>query len=523
MQGAVAAIDLWIIAGYFVVIFGIGWYVATRTETGDDLFLAGRSLGFAAIGFSLFASNISSTTLIGLAGSAYTTGIAVANYEWMAAILFLAMAVFTMPVFLRSRITTIPEWLEKRFDWRSRRYFSALTVFLSIVVDTAGGLYAGAVVMQVFFPGLALWQTAVGLALIAGIYTAAGGLKAVVYTDVLQAIVLLIGSAVITVLVFGEYDYSWSRATAELGEQHLSLILPLDSDVLPWLGTLIGVPVLGFYYWSMNQYIVQRVLGARDLTHARWGGTLAGFLKLFPLFIMVLPGAMAVGLFPDLDNGDTVFPTLVTEVLPVGLTGLVLAGLIAAIMSSIDSTLNAASTLITHDFIAEMRREPLTPRQRATLGRVITLTLMVVAATWAPMIANFQGLWAYLQQMFAVAVPPVVAIFVLGLVWRGGSATAAIATLVLGHAFSVAMFVAGQLGWHGIHFTITAGLNTAVAGVLFVALSGLGSRTGEEALDETVWRPRDARPERPMPWYLDYRIQAGAVAAACLVMVAIFW
>ncbi|NBB82979.1 MAG: sodium/solute symporter [Alphaproteobacteria bacterium] len=523
MPGAIAPIDLWIIAGYFAVVFAIGWWVATRTETGSDLFLAGRSLGFATIGLSLFASNISSTTLIGLAGSAYTTGIAAANYEWMAAILFLFMAVFTIPVFLRARITTIPEWLEKRFDWRSRRYFSALTVFLSIVVDTAGGLYAGAVTMQVFFPGLPLWQTAAVLALIAGVYTAAGGLKAVVYTDVLQAVVLLVGSTTITVLVFAEYDFSWAAATAELGEQHLSLILPADSDVLPWTGLLVGVPILGFYYWSMNQYIVQRVLGARDVSHARWGGTLAGFLKLFPLFVMVLPGAMAVGLFPDLENGDKVFPTLVTEVLPAGLTGLVLAGLVAAIMSSIDSTLNAASTLITHDFVAEMRREPLSGRQRARVGRLITLTLMVVAAIWAPMIANFQGLWAYLQQMFAVAVPPVVAVFVIGLVWRGGSSTAAIWTLVLGHAFSIAMFVAGQAGWHAIHFTVTAGINTAVAAAIFLAISTVGERVGNEKLDQTVWRPADARPDRPVPWYLDYRLQAGAVAILCALMVAAFW
>lgn len=398
-------LDKMIIVGYFVIIVIIGVVVSRKTETGDDLFLAGRSLGWLAIGFSLFASNISSTTLIGLSGQAYMTGISVANYEWMAAVVLVIMAVFFIPYYIKSRITTIPEFLERRFDVRSRKYFSVITIFLSIVVDTAGGLYAGAIVVNVFFPDIPIWQTILALGVFAGLYTAAGGLKAVVYTDVLQAVILLFGATVLTYLMFDKFDFSWASVTAGIEPEKLSKIRPLDDPALPWLGTLIGVPVLGFYYWATNQYIVQRVLGAKDIKNARWGAMLGGTLKLTALFIMVLPGVMAFSVFPNLDDPDMVFPTMVANVLPIGITGLVLAGLISAILSSIDSTLNSASTLITMDFV-KPKNPNITNEQTARIGRITTLVLMVVAVLWAPNIANFEGIFAYIQQAFSYIVPP---------------------------------------------------------------------------------------------------------------------
>lgn len=521
-MGGISNLDLSIIGLYALAVLAIAWAVSRRIGTTEDYFLAGRGLGFAVIGFSLFASNISSTTLVGLSGQAYMAGISVSNYEWMAGILFLFMAFFTVPVFFRTRITTIPEYLEKRFDARVRRYFSGLTIFLSIFVDTAGSIYAGTLILQVFFPYLEFWSTCIGLALFAGLYTAAGGLRAVVYTDVIQAIVLLTGASALTWIIFADNGYSWTQATAGLPEGHLSLIRPLDDPYLPWLGTLIGVPVLGFYYWSTNQYIVQRVLAARSLDHARWSLTMAGLLKLTPLFIMVLPGAMAVAVLPNIERADAVFPTLVSQLLPDGLRGLVLAGLIAAIMSTIDSTLNAASTLIYNDFLSDGRRQKMDARKALRLGRWITLALMVVAALWAPMIRNFPGIFAYLQEVFSYAVPPVVAIFLLGMFWRGATPKAALATLLFGHGFGVLMLIAAKAGFVGLHFTIVAGITTAFCLAVCVLVSLVTApRTGD--ISATLWQRSLISPDRPHAWYADYRVQVSAVAALTVVMVLAFW
>ncbi|AXJ01887.1 solute:Na+ symporter, SSS family [Cyclonatronum proteinivorum] len=519
---ALSNLDKAIIVGYFVIIVLIGFFVSRKTETGDDLFLAGRSLGWLAIGFSLFASNISSTTLIGLSGQAYMTGISVANYEWMAAVVLVVMAVFFIPYYIKSRITTIPEFLERRFDVRSRKYFSVITIFLSIVVDTAGGLYAGAIVVNVFFPDIPIWQTILALGVFAGLYTAAGGLKAVVYTDVLQAVILLFGASVLTYLMFSKFDFSWASVTATVEPEKLSKIRPLDDPALPWLGTLIGVPVLGFYYWATNQYIVQRVLGAKDIKNARWGAMLGGTLKLTALFIMVLPGVMAFSVFPNLDDPDMVFPTMVANVLPIGITGLVLAGLISAILSSIDSTLNSASTLITMDFV-KAKNPNITNEQTARIGRITTLVLMVVAVLWAPNIANFEGIFAYIQQAFSYIVPPVVAIFFMGILWERGSRNAAFITLVVGHGLSLVLFILSAMGVFQLHFTITAGLLTIISfGVFYVvSIRSEAPETGEFA--DITWKPADARPSEPMPLWQDYRVHSVIVLLLTAASIIAFW
>lgn len=522
MEGAsIAAIDIAIIVVYFAVVLGIGLYVARRIEGGEDLFLAGRSLRWPAIGGSLFASNLSSTTLIGLAGAAYTSGIAVANYEWMAGIVLVFMAFFFIPVYLKSKIFTVPEYLEKRFNRTARLYFSAITILLSIIVDTAGGIYAGSVVLQTFFPDLVLWQTCVVLALIAGLYTAAGGLAAVVYTDVIQAAVLIVGSAILTLMVFSEFSFSWAEAKAAIPDGHLSLIRPLDDGSLPWLGTLIGLPVLGFWYWATNQYITQRILGARSLRDAQWGANLGAALKLLPLFIMVLPGAMAIGLFPDIENGDKVFPTLIAEILPVGLTGLVLAGLVAAIMSSIDSTLNSASTLVIKDFVERPGRH-FSDKKLSFYGRISTLVLMAIAAAWAPQIANFGGLFAYLQQAFSILTPPVVAVFLFGMFSKMGGGRSAVITLLAGHALGIAFFAAGELGIWSVHFTITAGILTAMSAVIFYVIARQEGTPEEAKTEGLTYDPGDAS-EEGLATLARPSVQGALVLALTAVTIVAFW
>lgn len=516
-------IDLAIIALYFVMIIFIGLWLSRRTKTGDDLFLAGRSLSWGIVGISLFASNMSSTTLIGLSGQAYLTGLSVSNYEWMAAVVLVFMAIFFIPFYINTRITTVPEFLEKRFDFRSRKYFSALTLFLNITVDTAGSLYAGAIVINLFFPDIAIWQTCLVLAFFAGLYTAAGGLRAVVYTDVIQAVILIFGSVFMAVMVFQEFDFSWPAITSTLPDGHLSLIRPMDDPTLPWLGTLIGVPILGFYFWCTNQFIVQRVLGARSLNDARWGALLGGLLKLPVLFVMVLPGAAALLLYPELETPDLVFPTLIVDLLPAGIVGLVLAGLIAAIMSSIDSTLNSSSTLVVIDFVKPLK-PGLTPADIAYYGKITTLIFMVIAAFWAPMIQFFPGLFAYLQQALSYAVPPVVTIFILGLFWPKGSPAAAIITLVGGHIISAATFALNQFGYIELHFTIVAGILTFICCVIFWAASLLTSPPKPEQVREATWNTKKAGPVNPkLPWYKDYRIQSGILLLLTFILVVSFW
>jgi SSS family solute:Na+ symporter len=533
----ISNIDLAIIVGYFLLVGIIGYVVAQRIESGDDLFLAGRSLAWGTIGFSLFASNISSTTLIGLAGDAYRTGIAVSNYEWMAGVVLVFIAIFFIPFFIRSELSTIPEYLEKRFDVRSRKYFSGMTIFTSVIIDTAGGIYAGTLVLKTFFPDLIpglgpeldFYVTCFILAIIAGVYTAAGGLAAVVYTDVLQAIILLIGSGFIAVITFAQFDFSWAQATAQLPDGHLSLMRPMDSEGLPWLGTLVGVPILGFYYWGLNQYIVQRILGARDLNNARWGAMLGGLLKLLPLFIMVLPGAFAFTLYPDLSSPDMVFPTLVTDLLPVGAVGLVLAGLIAAIMSTIDSTLNSASTLITIDFVKPVWPD-LSPSQVGTVGRYTTIILMLFAAVWAPQIREFPGLWSYIQSVLSYLVPPVVAVFLLGVFWPRTNGSGAFATLVGGHVLSLAVFLFAQDGILfekapiDLHFTIIAGILTALCVLLLVVTTlTLGAAPAEEKIEDLTWANRVLPEEESLTWYKNYRVHAGVVLGITVAMIVVFW
>jgi SSS family solute:Na+ symporter len=514
----IATLDLGIVGVYFVVVLVIGFWVAARTKTGEDLFLAGRSLTWWTIGFSLFASNISSTTLIGLAGDAYTSGIAVANYEWMATVVLVFFAVFFIPVYIRSRITTVPEFLEHRFDGRSRLYFSGLTILTNVVVDTAGSLYAGAMVLLTFFPQMDIFTTCALLALVAGLYTAAGGLAAVVYTDVLQAIVLLIGSTVIAYLLFGseQIGFSWDRVREATPPEMLSVIRPLSDRNLPWLGTLIGVPVLGFYFWGTNQFIVQRVLGARGVDHARWGALFGGLLKLPVLFIMVLPGTMARLAFPGLERGDQVFPTLISSHLPTGIRGLVLAGLIAAIMSSIDSTLNSASTLVTVDFF-QRRRPDMTPRQVAWVGRAAIVVFMVLSAIWAPQIAHFEGLFKYLQAVLSYIVPPVAALFVVGLFWRRCSAGAGFYTMLLGHALSVAIFIGQKTGaLPDVHFTI-------VAGVLFAVCCGLLALLSLAGTPADWSPPAGAACGEARGGLTDYRLHSALLLVMTAALVIMFW
>jgi len=520
MGQSISGLDISVIIAYFLVVFAIGLWVGRGAKTGEDLFLGGRSLTWGFIGLSLFASNISSTTLVGLAGAAYTTGIVQSVYEWGSAIPLIILAFVFVPLYLKSKITTIPEFLELRFDRRSRVFFSAVTIVTSILIDTAGSLYAGALVIKIFFPMIELWQTCYVLALITGIYTAIGGLKAVVYTDALQAIILIIGSSLLSYLLFKELDFSWDRVIDSTPDGHFSVIKPLSDTSLPWPGLLLGVPLLGFWYFATNQYITQRVLGAKDIQHARWGIMLASLLKFLPLFIMVFPGAMAISVYPNIEISDMVFPTMVVETLPTGLIGLVLAGLISAIMSSISSTLNSASTLVVVDFIKPAQGN-MTDKATMRASRISTFVFMVVAAVWAPQIINFGGLWVYLQQMYSIFVPPIIVLFGVGIFYKRGNGDGAFWTLIFGCFLGIFLFALTLAEVWTIHYTINIGLVVFLSTIVFIVVSRM--TPPPKNVDAFLFKKSLINEgNENMPWYKDYRYQAYALIGLVVAFYIIF-
>ncbi len=523
MTSTISNIDVAIIIGYFLLVLTIGFIIARKTKTGEDLFLGGRTFGWGIIGLSLFASNISSSTIIGLSGAAYSTGIATSVYEWMSGIPLIIAATIFVPLYLRAKVTTIPEFLEKRFDRRSQLFFSGITIFSTIMIETAGGLYAGTLVLQAFFPKLVMWQTAMALAFIAGIYTAFGGLKAVVYTDAIQALILIIGCGILTWILLGKVDFDLAKVIAAAPAEHFSVVRPMDDESLPWLGLLVGVPFLGFWYWSTNQYIVQRVLGGRDIRHARWGVIFAGFLKIIPLFIMVIPGAIALTVYPNIENGDSVFPFLVTNVLPVGLVGLVLAGLVSAIMSSVDSALNSSSTLMVIDFI-KPNRPNMSNEEMVKYGRISTIVFMILAALWAPQIANFSGLWDYLQQMFSIIVPPIVVIFLVGVFYKRGNGPGAFWTLILGTLIGVLLFILGENGMWPLHFTVNVGFMILVCSIIFIVVSQLTPAPSKEQIELLTYRKGLVMDGMEgYPWYQDYRLWMVILFGLIMYILGVLW
>lgn len=518
--------DLAIILIYLVGVILLGLWISRTHEDSEDYFLASRSMPWYFIGISLFASNISSTTLVGLSGFAYGHNIAVFNYEWMAAVVLVIFAWFFLPYYIKTRVYTVPEFLEKRFDQRTRYVFSLLTLFLNIVVDTAGSLFAGGLVLKLIFPEIPLWLIVAGLAFVAGLYTITGGLKAVIYTDAVQTVLLVLGCIILTYVALDKIG-GWDAFMKQVPADDLHLIRPADDPNMPWPGLISGVFIIGFYFWGMNQFIVQRVLSARNLNHARWGALFAGFLKLPVLFIMVFPGVMARYIFPELDNQDMVFPALVFNLLPVGLLGLVLAGLIAALMSSIDSTLNSASTLVTMDFVNKLK-PGLSSEQLMWVGRGVTFLFMLLAVLWAPQIERFPSLFNYLQQVLSYAVSPVVGILVLGIFWQRMTGNAAFYSLLISFLAGSLLFVGNVVtGTLSIHFLYVAPILLAVSLTAGVVITLVRKETVPDEKLELHWSSNAFHKEDTSlhnhPWYLNYRFQSYVLITLTALLILAYW
>ncbi|MFT7462937.1 MAG: SSS family solute:Na+ symporter [Pseudohongiellaceae bacterium] len=455
----------WILIGlYFLVIAGIAAWSSRRIGNTKDYFLAGRNMGWFVVGTSLFASNIGSEHIVGLAGNGATSGMAMAHWELHAWIMILLAWVF-VPFYYKAGVFTMPEFLEKRFSSRVRWVLSIVSLLAYVLTKVSVTVYAGALVFKALLPETfgspdnAFWVGAILTVTLTGIYTVFGGLRAVIYTEVAQTILLLTGSVFITYYGLRELG-GWGELKAMAAQQKETFALwrPLSDPDFPWLGILIASPVIGIWYWCTDQYIVQRTLAAKDLTSARRGAIWGGFLKVWPVMIFLVPGLIGWALhekgvlsIPRKEDGitvdgDLVFPTLVSSLLPVGLRGLVVGGLLSALMSSLASLFNSCATLFTVD-IYERLRPGRPERELVKVGRMATGVVVLCGLAWIPVMHDMAGggLYKYLQGVQAYLAPPITAVFLLGLFAKRINETGAFWGLVLGFILGMAKLITEAL------------------------------------------------------------------------------
>ena len=443
-----SSLDIAIIAAYFVVIFAIGIYFSRRGRTSTDYFLASRNVGWFAIGASLFVSNISTEHFIGLAGSGASSGLAVGHFEWLACLMLLILGWVFVPFYLRSNVFTMPEFLERRFNRSCAVYLAAISIIAYVFTKISVHLYAAAVVLERVV-GWSPLTAAVILVIATGVYTVAGGLAAVIYTDLVQTLILIAGAVILTLLGLHEVG-GFTGLRAVVPASYFHMIKPATDGEFPWTGIFFGAPILGIWYWCTDQVIVQRVLSAKDEGHAKAGTVFAGFLKLLPVFILVLPGLIAVALYRDLFkfgpdgqvlNGDIAYPTMIVNLLPKGLVGLMIAALLAALMGAMSSVFNSASTLVTLDFYKKLQPQA-SEAKLVRIGRLATGVMVLLGLLWVPFIHLISSqLYIYLQSVQAYISPPIAACFVLGILWPRLNGTGAISSLLTGFALGALRFV----------------------------------------------------------------------------------
>jgi SSS family solute:Na+ symporter len=448
---SLSQLDWAIVAIYFLIIFGIGIYFLRKGRTSTDYFLASRDVGWFAIGASLFVSNISTEHFIGLAGSGATSGLAVGHFEWMACLILLILGWVFVPFYLRSNVFTMPEFLERRFSRASAVYLASISIIAYILTKISVHLWAAAIVLQRVV-GWSPLTAAVILVIVTGIYTVAGGLSAVIYTEVVQTMVLLGGAIALTFIGLHRVG-GLSALRAAVPQNYFHMIKPASDPEFPWTGIFFGAPILGIWYWCTDQVIVQRVLSARDEGNAKAGTVFAGFLKILPVFLLVLPGIIAVALFHDMFkiapdgqilNGDIAFPTLIINLLPEGLVGVMIAALLAALMGGMASVFNSASTLVTLDFYKKLRPQA-SEKQLVTIGRIATGVMVLLGIAWVPFIGLISSqLYIYLQSVQAYISPPIAACFVLGILWPRLNGVGAITSLLTGFVLGAMRFI-GEL------------------------------------------------------------------------------
>ena len=448
MTSRLATLDWLVIAVYFVLTFGVAIWASLRQRsahgTSTDYFLASRNAGWFLVGGSLFASNIGSEHLVGLAGTGAASGVAVAQFEVLASLILLILGWVFVPFYLSSGVFTMPEFLERRYSESARWYLAVISIIAYVLTKISVTIAAGGIVFEALM-GIDFWTGAMVVVVITGIYTIFGGLRAVLYTDLLQMFVLIGGAVAVTLIGLSALG-GWGEMTRVAGPEFLDMWKPVSDPSFPWTGILFGAPILGVWYWCTDQFIVQRVLAAHDQRHARRGTIFAGFLKLLPLFIFVIPGVIAYALSQQgrltLAAPDQALPTLVATLLPVGVRGLVVAGLLAALMSSLSSVFNSTSTLVTLDVYQKLQPRA-SDRQLVLVGQATTAVLVGLGLLWIPLMKLISGqLYQYLQSVQAYISPPIAAVFLIGVLWRRVNARGAMAALLTGFVLGMGRLVA---------------------------------------------------------------------------------
>jgi SSS family solute:Na+ symporter len=514
----------WIVIGvYFAAIFGVAWWVAGRKrethESAAGYFLAGRNVGWFVVGTALFASNIGSEHLVGLAGTGYDSGIAVGQFEVLASLILLVLGWLFVPFYLRSSVYTMPEFLERRYSPAARWYLAVISIVGYVLTKISVTLYAGGIVYEVLLGGN-FWTGALIIVIATGLYTVLGGLRAVLYTEMLQTIVLIGGAILVTVIGLVKLGgISALKAASDPGT--FDMWQPMSHPSFPWTGILFGAPILGVWYWCTDQFIVQRVLSANGIDQARRGTIFGGFLKILPLFIFVVPGVIAAALVKtgqlEIARADHALPEMIRSLLPIGIRGLVMAGFLAALMSSLAAVFNSCSTLITWDIYRKIR--PGASESRLVfVGKVSTLFLVGFGLLWIPLMKYISGqLYVYLQSVQAYISPPIAAVFLLGIMWKRVNSAGAIASLASGFVLGAARLIlelnkgstSGIVFWYAdmnfLHFAIF--LFAICTGVLVVVslmtapqpeseLAGLTFATAATDGDpgsDPAWRRRDVQ------------------------------
>ena len=508
--------DLVAFVAFIAFVIGVSLYASRGEETEEDYFLAGRRLSWWLIGFSLIASNISTEQFVGMAGRGYELGLAIASYEWMAAVTLVIVAIFFLPRFLKAGIFTIPEFLEYRYNKLARTLMAGYMMLIYVFVALASVLYSGALALeQIFAVDLFVGIWLIGV--LAGAYTIYGGLQAVVWSDLIQGVALLLGGVVVTVLAFQAIG-GWESFVASSGDK-LHTVLPWNHPEMPWVAVFVGgLWIPNLYYWGLNQFITQRTLGARSLSDGQRGIFLAAGLKLIIPFIIVFPGIMAAELFAgQVAEADAAYPVLMRELLPVGLRGIMFAALFGAVMSSLDSVLNSASTILTMDLYRPYLKPEATSRQLVKIGRIATGVFVVIGALWAMAIYSLEGLlergiFTYIQLVQGFISPGIVAVFVFGLAWKRVPPQAAVGALLLGiPIYGLLLWLLPSVAFLH-HMMITFLLLT-----LFIVVVTLRRPLAEPR------RLPEPNPHFDFSTSPTMKLWGGAIVAATAVLYVVFW
>ena len=505
----ISGIDLIIIVTYLIGIMVIGIWAGYRKKTSStQFFLAGRSLRWPIIGAALFTANISTIHLVGLAADGYRIGLVVGNFEWMASFCLIILGLVFVPFYFRNKLNTLPEYLEKRYSPASRTVMAFIAILGALLIHIGISLYAGAKVLEHFF-GMNMYISIIGIATITAIYTIIGGLKAVVVTDAIQAVLLLLGAAVLTIAAIFALPACGIESLAQFKEAirpaQTNMLHPIHNaqgqlNEYSWISVLLGYPILGIWYWCTDQTIVQKILGAKTERDGQNGAIFAGFLKILPVFLMVLPGVLGYVLFKDqigADNNKTLL-VLMEELLPVGLRGLMAAGLLAALMSTIEAALNSTATVTAEDIVKRLRPQT-KDRTLVLVGRVTACVVILLAMAWSTQGGRFKSIFVAINKIPMIFAPAITCVFIWGVFWRRGTKQAALTTLIAGFiagaiyfiidmpAFGDVQYVTDPVKGLGIPFMQVGWWLFCFCSVVYVIVSLLTPKPAPEQLENLCW------------------------------------